>query len=129
MKLTMALFRREVPNEFSTHCCSSQQLLLSCFQLVCPVTFTVKPKSTTLIQNKGDSIGCERGHLSVSPRTTYVVCSSSFSVLTTVSHSHVMITSKPREPGEINDPSGIGNDDFDKGLKESKFGYPVLGVY
>jgi len=29
----------------------------------------------------------------------------------------------------VNDPNGIGNDDFDKGLKQSKFGYPVLGLY
>jgi hypothetical protein len=33
-----------------------------------------------------------------------------------------------REPGEVNDPTGIGNDDFDKGLKLSKFGYPIHGV-
>ncbi|CDO72591.1 hypothetical protein BN946_scf184985.g10 [Trametes cinnabarina] len=32
-------------------------------------------------------------------------------------------------PGEVNDPSGIGNDDFDKGLKQSKYGYPVTGLY
>ena len=40
-----------------------------------------------------------------------------------------MITSTPKEPGQVNDPTGIGNDAFDQGLKESKFGYPVLGLY
>ena len=40
-----------------------------------------------------------------------------------------MTTSTPKKPGELKDPSGYGNDDFDNGLKDSKFGYPVLGLY
>lgn len=40
-----------------------------------------------------------------------------------------MDTARPKRPGEVQDSSGIGNDDFDNGLKESKFGYPVLGLY
>jgi hypothetical protein len=40
-----------------------------------------------------------------------------------------MITSRPKTPGQVCDPSGVGNDDFDHGLKKSKFGYPVLGLY
>ena len=40
-----------------------------------------------------------------------------------------METSTPKVPGEVNDPSGIGNDDFDKGLKQSKYGYPVTGLF
>ena len=43
--------------------------------------------------------------------------------------SHVMVTSRPKIPGQVCDPSGVGNDDFDLGLKKSKFGYPVLGLY
>jgi len=43
--------------------------------------------------------------------------------------SHVIITSHAKTPGQVCDPSGVGNDDFDKGLKVSKFGYPVLGLY
>ena len=39
------------------------------------------------------------------------------------------MTSRPKRPGEVRDSSGIGNDDFDQGLKQSKFGYPVLGLY
>lgn len=27
------------------------------------------------------------------------------------------------------DSSGVGNDDFDNGLKKSKYGYPVVGLY
>jgi hypothetical protein len=40
-----------------------------------------------------------------------------------------MTTSRPKTPGQVCDPSGCGNDDFDSGLKKSKFGYPVLGLY
>jgi hypothetical protein len=40
-----------------------------------------------------------------------------------------MVTSHPKTPGQVCDPSGVGNDDFDRGLKISKFGYPVLGLY
>lgn len=40
-----------------------------------------------------------------------------------------MTTGPPKTPGEICDPTGIGNEDFDKGLKKSKFGYPVLELY
>lgn len=43
--------------------------------------------------------------------------------------THVITTSRPKKPGEVNDPSGVGNDDFDNGLKLSKFGYPVLGLH
>jgi len=37
-----------------------------------------------------------------------------------------METSKPKTPGQVQDPSGVGNDDFNNGLKESKYGYPVI---
>lgn len=40
-----------------------------------------------------------------------------------------MTTTTPKVPGEVNDPSGIGNDDFDQGLKQSKYGYPVTELY
>jgi hypothetical protein len=40
-----------------------------------------------------------------------------------------MLTSHPKTPGQVCDPSGVGNDDFDRGLTKSKFGYPVLGLY
>lgn len=40
-----------------------------------------------------------------------------------------MLTDRPKQPGEVKDPTGAGNDDFDNGLMESKFGYPALGLY
>jgi hypothetical protein len=42
---------------------------------------------------------------------------------------HVMVTTLPKVPGQVCDPSGVGNDDFHLGLKKSKYGYPVLGLY
>ena len=39
------------------------------------------------------------------------------------------ITGPAKVPGEVQDPTGIGNDDFDNGLKESKFGYPIHELY
>ena len=41
---------------------------------------------------------------------------------------HVVLTTHLKNPGQVQDPSGAGNDDFDKDLKDSKFGYPVLGL-
>ena len=46
-----------------------------------------------------------------------------------VAYSYVMSTTTPKVPGEVNDPTGVGNDDFDQGLKESKFGYPVVELF
>ncbi|KAF9535307.1 hypothetical protein CPB83DRAFT_841546 [Crepidotus variabilis] len=43
--------------------------------------------------------------------------------------AYIMETGKPKTPGQVNDSTGVGNDDFDKGLKKSKFGYPVKGLY
>ncbi|KAI0698314.1 hypothetical protein C8T65DRAFT_660889 [Cerioporus squamosus] len=43
--------------------------------------------------------------------------------------TYLMFTATPKIPGEVNDPSGVGNDDFDRGLKQSKYGYPVTELY
>src|SRR5262249_31055281 len=32
-------------------------------------------------------------------------------------------------PGQVQDPTGLGNDDFDAGLKKSKFGYPIYSIH
>jgi hypothetical protein len=41
-----------------------------------------------------------------------------------------MATTGPaKRPGEVNDSSGIGNDDFNAGLKGCKFGYPIIQLY
>jgi hypothetical protein len=41
-----------------------------------------------------------------------------------------MATTGPaKKPGEVNDSSGISNDNFDAGLKGCKFGYPIIQLY
>lgn len=40
-----------------------------------------------------------------------------------------MQTGPPKRPGEVNDPTGKGNCDFDAGQKKSTFGYPVNALY
>ncbi|KAF9037894.1 hypothetical protein BDZ89DRAFT_1100482 [Hymenopellis radicata] len=42
---------------------------------------------------------------------------------------YVMQTARPKVPGEVNDPTGVGNDDFDAGKKQSKYGYPVRALW
>ncbi|KXN88613.1 hypothetical protein AN958_06877 [Leucoagaricus sp. SymC.cos] len=41
----------------------------------------------------------------------------------------VIEVTKAKVPGEIQDPTGIGNDDFDAGKKVSKYGYGVKAVW
>ena len=42
---------------------------------------------------------------------------------------YVISVGPAKTPGEVQDPTGLGNDDFDKGLKESKYGYPIFGMW
>jgi transposase InsO family protein len=42
---------------------------------------------------------------------------------------YVISTGPVKRPGEVNDPSGLGNEDFDAGNKQSKFGYPIHHLY
>lgn len=41
--------------------------------------------------------------------------------------AHLLI-GEVKTPGEINDPTSIDNDEFDKGLKVSKYRYLILDV-
>ncbi|KIY47496.1 hypothetical protein FISHEDRAFT_14318, partial [Fistulina hepatica ATCC 64428] len=43
--------------------------------------------------------------------------------------TYVIRTSRPKLPGQVRDPSGVGNDDFDAGKKVSTHGYPILGLW
>ncbi|RDB30499.1 hypothetical protein Hypma_007256 [Hypsizygus marmoreus] len=52
-----------------------------------------------------------------------------YNIAPTAAITHIMETALPKTPGQVCDPTGVGNDDFDNGLKKSKFGYPVLGLY
>ncbi|KAJ4007602.1 hypothetical protein NW752_010268 [Fusarium irregulare] len=47
-----------------------------------------------------------------------------------ITHIAVIPPNVRHEPGEVpNEPHGIGNEDFNAGVKESKFGYPILELY
>ncbi|GAB1314646.1 ASCH domain-containing protein [Madurella fahalii] len=47
-----------------------------------------------------------------------------------ITHIAVIPKSVRRTPGTVpTEPFGIGNDDFNKGLKQSKYGYPILELY
>jgi hypothetical protein len=50
--------------------------------------------------------------------------------LTRYSHIAVIPPNIRHEPGSVpTEPAGIGNEDFNAGRKESKYGYPILGLY
>ncbi|KAI1108982.1 hypothetical protein F5Y14DRAFT_434116 [Nemania sp. NC0429] len=47
-----------------------------------------------------------------------------------ITHIAVIPDSVRHVPGEVpTEPSGIGNEDFNAGLKQSKYGYPILELY
>ncbi|KAI1816710.1 hypothetical protein GGS20DRAFT_173167 [Poronia punctata] len=47
-----------------------------------------------------------------------------------ITHVAVIPSDERRTPGTVpTEPFGIGNDDFNAGLKQSKYGYPILELY
>ncbi|KAF5710898.1 hypothetical protein FMUND_9249 [Fusarium mundagurra] len=47
-----------------------------------------------------------------------------------ITHIAVIPPNTRREPGSVpTEPFGIGNEDFNAGRKESKYGYPILELY
>lgn len=52
------------------------------------------------------------------------------SMLICIRHIAVIPTATRHEPGSVPiEPFGIGNEDFNAGLKVSKFGYPILELH
>lgn len=43
--------------------------------------------------------------------------------------THVALTGPFKNPGEVNDPTGAGNDEFDAGKKPGRKGYPIRKLY
>ena len=41
---------------------------------------------------------------------------------------YVITIGPVKTPGQVNDPTDKGNDNFDKGLKKSKFGYSIIAM-
>ncbi|KAI0669396.1 hypothetical protein C8Q78DRAFT_1070593 [Trametes maxima] len=88
------------------------------------VVLSIKPEFTKLISERKKNHEYRKYKLKEEVCRLWLYETAPTSAIT-----YVMETSRPKVPGEVNDPSGIGNDDFDKGLKQSKYGYPVTGLY
>ncbi|KAI0330450.1 hypothetical protein GY45DRAFT_1251000 [Cubamyces sp. BRFM 1775] len=88
------------------------------------VLLSIKPEFTKLISERKKNHEYRKYKLKESVERLWLYETAPTSAIT-----YVMETSTPKVPGEVNDPSGIGNDDFDKGLKQSKYGYPVTGLF
>ncbi|KAL7277587.1 hypothetical protein ACG7TL_008514 [Trametes sanguinea] len=88
------------------------------------VVLSIKSEFTQLISERKKNHEYRKYRLKDSVNRLWLYETAPTSAIT-----YVMETSRPKVPGEVNDPSGIGNDDFDKGLKQSKYGYPVTGLY
>ncbi|THH32897.1 hypothetical protein EUX98_g1266 [Antrodiella citrinella] len=85
---------------------------------------TIKPQFAEMIANREKNYEYRKYELRETVERLWLYETAPTSCIT-----YVMETTRPKRPGEVNDPSGVGNDDFDAGLKQSKFGYPVLGLY
>ncbi|KAI8978238.1 hypothetical protein BD414DRAFT_494999 [Trametes punicea] len=88
------------------------------------VVLSIKPEFTKLISERKKNHEYRKYKLKETVDRLWLYETAPTSAIT-----YVMETTRPKVPGEVNDPSGIGNDDFDKGLKQSKYGYPVTGLY
>ncbi|KAF4573422.1 hypothetical protein EYR40_003490 [Pleurotus pulmonarius] len=84
---------------------------------------TIQPKFADLILKKEKNHEFRKYHLREGVVRLWLYETAPTSALT-----YIIETGPPKEPGEVQDSTGIGNDDFDAGKKESKFGYPVLGL-
>ncbi|KAM5537875.1 hypothetical protein V8D89_008351 [Ganoderma adspersum] len=88
------------------------------------VVLCIKPEFTKLIAQRKKNHEYRKYKLKDSVKHLWLYETAPTSAIT-----YVMSTTTPKVPGEVNDPTGVGNDDFDQGLKESKYGYPVTGLY
>ncbi|EIW54044.1 uncharacterized protein TRAVEDRAFT_173337 [Trametes versicolor FP-101664 SS1] len=88
------------------------------------VLLSIKPEFTKLISERKKNHEYRKYKLQDTVVRLWLYETAPTSAIT-----YVMETSRPKVPGEVNDSSGIGNDDFDNGLKQSKYGYPVEALY
>ncbi|KAI0359195.1 hypothetical protein OH77DRAFT_1419678, partial [Trametes cingulata] len=88
------------------------------------VVLSIKPEFTKLISERKKKHEYRKYGLKDSVVRLWLYETPPTSAIT-----YVMQTTRPKVPGEVNDSTGIGNDDFDAGLKQSKYGCPVTGLY
>lgn len=86
------------------------------------VLLSIKPESVAKIKTRKKNHEFRKYQLKNSVVRLWLYQSARISKIT-----HIMETCPPKQPGELCNSDGLGNDDSDGGRKESKFGYPVLG--
>ena len=91
---------------------------------VSDIVLYIQPEHMTKITN------CTKNHDYCKYELLHTVHHLWFFKTTLVDAITFMATTGPaKRPGEVNDSSGIGNNDFDAGLKGCKFGYPIIQLY
>jgi hypothetical protein len=91
---------------------------------VSDIVLYIQPEHMTKITN------CTKNHDYCKYELLHTVHHLWFFKTTPVDAITFMATTGPaKRPGEVNDSSGIGNNDFDAGLKGCKFGYPIIQLY
>jgi hypothetical protein len=87
------------------------------------VVLYIEPRFIPLIISRQKNYEYRKYLLNSSIKRLWLLENPPVSAITTV-----LYIGPARLPGEVKDPSGVGNNDFDQGLKTSKYGYPILGV-
>ncbi|KIJ38612.1 hypothetical protein M422DRAFT_33204 [Sphaerobolus stellatus SS14] len=88
------------------------------------VVLTIKPEFVKLLAERTKNHEYRKYKLRETVERVWL-----YETAPTMALTHVINVGAPRVPGEVKDPSGVGNDDFDAGKKVSKYGYPVQGMY
>ena len=93
-------------------------------ELVSDVVVYIRPEFVPLIYNRTKNHEFRKYEFDSSVKRLWLFETGLQGAITTV----IEIGSAQR-PGDIQDPSGFGNDMFDAGLKGCKFAYRILGAY
>ncbi|ESK94002.1 hypothetical protein Moror_12896 [Moniliophthora roreri MCA 2997] len=88
------------------------------------VILCIKPEFVKLISTREKNYEYRKYKLRSSLERLWLYETAPTSAIT-----YVMSTTEPKTPGQVRDPTGVGNDDFDAGKKVSKYGYPVTGLW
>src|SRR6202453_2151558 len=82
----------------------------------------IKPKFVSLILNKTKNHEFRKYHLDDSVKRLWLFENG-------IRITTVLSAGKALEVGKVKEHGGIGNKEFNEGLKESKFAYPIYGVH
>ena len=79
-----------------------------------------------------DIFGCYRFYVSSPDQTLRYIAVIRFAITYFLPSVYMLIKesfSNGKKPGEVEDEKGLGNSDFNQGLKASKFGFEILHLY